>query len=171
MPAAPIERSAYRAEETSYATSTTRSTGTQNTRDSVKRRDTSFGDWSLRSDRHRTRALHEWKLESARYMKRRRPRAQPDSQVERIRELVEEWRHDTSHISSFEGMVLHPAYQRIIGFGPTAIPVLLRELQDRPDHWFAALTAITGASPTEGLSTVPEMVDAWLRWGRIHGYL
>jgi len=41
----------------------------------------------------------------------------------------------------------HHAYQRIIGMGDQAIPLLLRELQREVDLWFWALEAITGEDP------------------------
>lgn len=44
-------------------------------------------------------------------------------------------------------MAMHPAYQRIIGLGPEVAPLLLRELERQPDHWFWALKALTGADP------------------------
>ena len=67
---------------------------------------------------------------------------------------------------------MHPSYQRIIGMGETAIPMILNELDRRPDHWFWALYAITGADPvsksTRGI--LSEMSKAWLEWGRESGY-
>jgi hypothetical protein len=68
-------------------------------------------------------------------------------------------------------MVLHPAYQRIIGMGTAAVPFLLCELERRPDHWFWALTAITGADPVkpEHRGKLREMANAWLKWGKEQG--
>ena len=36
----------------------------------------------------------------------------------------------------------HPAYQKIISIGKPAIPLILREFERQPDHWFMALSAI-----------------------------
>ncbi len=70
-------------------------------------------------------------------------------------------------------MFLVPSYQRIIGLGPNAIPLILRELHDEPDHWFWALAALTGENPTgqEAAGNVDGMREAWLQWGRQRGYL
>lgn len=85
--------------------------------------------------------------------------------------LVERWRRDNRLISSAHKMVLHPAYQRIIGKGPAVIPLILRELQARPDHWFWALHAITGEDPAPPEANFDSAVLAWLEWGRARGYL
>lgn len=70
-------------------------------------------------------------------------------------------------------MAMHPAYQQIIGMGPVAIPLLLRELQKSPDHWFWALKAITDVDPVPASERgrQKQMAAAWLRWGKEHGYL
>jgi hypothetical protein len=70
-------------------------------------------------------------------------------------------------------MVMHPKYQRIIGMGPAVLPLLFRELQKNPDHWFWALQAITDEDPTrpEDLGDVPKMAASWLKWAEEKGYL
>jgi hypothetical protein len=69
-------------------------------------------------------------------------------------------------------MALCPSYQRIIGLGPAVLPLLLRELEREPDHWFWALKAIAGEDPVPGASRgkVREMARAWVEWGRQQGY-
>ena len=64
-----------------------------------------------------------------------------------FRELAETWRRETSFLSFGQQRALHPAYQRIIGMGPPALPLIFRELERRPSHWFWALRAITGEDP------------------------
>ena len=66
---------------------------------------------------------------------------------------------------------MHPAYQRIIGMGSDAVPLILRELQKRRGHWFWALHFITGEDPTRAGDDVDQARDAWLAWGKSHGYL
>jgi hypothetical protein len=84
--------------------------------------------------------------------------------------LAEEWLRDTRAISSMEDMVLHPAYQRIIGKGRDALPFLLRrfESEPEPENWFWALRAITGVDPVseEDAGNIDRMAEAWLLWGR-----
>jgi hypothetical protein len=57
--------------------------------------------------------------------------------------------------------------------GPDAIPLILRELQRRPEHWFWALNAITREDPIdpEYAGNVRKMTQAWLEWGRERGYI
>jgi hypothetical protein len=96
---------------------------------------------------------------------------QEESLEERFRRLVQDWRADVGPSSSPTEMAIHPAYQRITGMGPAAVPLLLAELEHEPDHWFWALKAITGVDPVDpaqrGILT--EMAKAWLAWGRTRG--
>ena len=48
--------------------------------------------------------------------------------------------------------------------GKIAVPWILEEMADRPDHWFIALHELTGAKPvpTESKGQLPEMNAAWL---------
>lgn len=85
--------------------------------------------------------------------------------------LVRQWKSRKDHTSSAQNMAMDFAYQRIIGLGPDAVPLILRELEREPDHWFWALTAITGQNPVPERSRgkIPEMTKAWLQWGREQG--
>jgi hypothetical protein len=101
----------------------------------------------------------------------------PDIPVEtasvgkRFAKLTDRWRVETAALSSVTQKAMHPAYQEIIGLGRDAVPLILRELKRRPDHWFWALRAITGEDPIEPnqCGRVLQMAEAWLRWGREHG--
>jgi len=90
----------------------------------------------------------------------------------RFLELVAIWKRERGPYSSSARLAEHPAYQQIIAMGQGVIPLLLRELQSQPDHWFRALHAITGADPVSAKSrgNVKEMADAWLDWGHAQGY-
>ncbi|NVJ20656.1 hypothetical protein HUW62_05395 [Myxococcus sp. AM011] len=85
--------------------------------------------------------------------------------------LVAEWKNDVGIESSFVKRILHPAYQRIIGLGRPAIPLILRELRESPNHWGWALTSITGENPVpaEDAGRLRKIRDAWLRWGVSQG--
>lgn len=87
--------------------------------------------------------------------------------------LVAMWKYDVGPVSSVTQMVAHPAYLQIIGLGRAVLPYLFRELARQPDHWFAALAAITGGDPipTGAEGNVAAMSEAWLAWGRTHGFL
>lgn len=82
--------------------------------------------------------------------------------------LAEQWRTETAHLSSIEMIAMHPAYQRIIGMGPDALPLILSELSREPEHWFWALYAITGENPVEpkDAGNLAQMAEAWLELGR-----
>ena len=100
------------------------------------------------------------------------PVSRPEDYVTEFYSLVNEWKRDTQVTSTANNLIMHPAYQRIIGMGKGVIPLLLRELQDRPDHWFWALEAITGVHPILPIQQgkVDEMAKAWLNWAEQNGY-
>ena len=95
----------------------------------------------------------------------------PQGDAEKFQALAEACRREVQFLSSVTEMVLHPAYQRIIGMGAAVVPHLLRELERRSDHWFWALTAITGADPVkpEDRGKLRKMAEAWLTWGKEQG--
>ena len=82
------------------------------------------------------------------------------------------WKAERGPLSSITAMAMHPAYQRIIGLGPAAVPLLLRELEREPDHWFWALKSITGEDPVSPADRgkLRAMTQAWLNWAEGHGY-
>jgi hypothetical protein len=87
-------------------------------------------------------------------------------------ELAERWRRETGMLSIVSKMSLHPAYQRIIGMGQPVVPLILRDLEQEPDHWFWALQSITGENPVlpEQRGNLELMAAAWLAWGKANGY-
>ena len=70
-------------------------------------------------------------------------------------------------------MAMLRPYQKIIGMGWDAVPLILEELQREPDQWFWALEAITGENPVapEAAGKVQRMAQAWIEWGKQHGYI
>ena len=84
-------------------------------------------------------------------------------------QLVEQWHIERRMTSSISQMTLCPAYLQIIGMGEKALPLILEQLRredDDPDHWFAALEAISGQDPVpeDAYGDTLEMAKAWLRW-------
>jgi hypothetical protein len=93
---------------------------------------------------------------------------QTESMEERFQRLTNEWRKATMALSSTTQITSHPAYLAIIALGPKVVPLILREMRDRPGHWSAALTAITGAVPYPASlrGNIRAICQAWLDWGR-----
>src|SRR5229473_2339691 len=94
--------------------------------------------------------------------------------AQRFNRLAKSWKTETELISKMSRKLMHPAYQRIIGMGEPAIPLILKDLAaNGPDDWFWALTAITDENPiTEGMAgNMVAMTEAWLQWGKSAGYL
>lgn len=92
---------------------------------------------------------------------------------QRFAELADEWKASIGVTPTVMQMAMHPAYQQIIGMGPAVLPAILRDLERETNHWFWALKSITGVDPVPEKSRgrITEMRDAWLQWGREHGYL
>jgi hypothetical protein len=92
--------------------------------------------------------------------------------VERFRRLVDEWHKETEGLALASRICSHPAYLKIIGMGKPAIRLILNELAKEPDHWFLALRVLTDANPVrqEDAGRMRTMAEAWLSWGKEHGY-
>jgi len=86
--------------------------------------------------------------------------------------LADQWRRERGATSLAKRLAEHPAYRQIVAMGDEAVPWILAELEREPDHWFVALHEITGASPVPEPSRgkLKEMAQAWIEWGRQHGY-
>ncbi len=87
----------------------------------------------------------------------------------KFQNLVKQWRDERGARSSITETVMMPAYQKIIGMGETALPLILAQLRsegDEPDQWFWALRAITEANPIkpEDQGNFQKMAQAWLQW-------
>jgi hypothetical protein len=89
----------------------------------------------------------------------------------RFQQLSAEWKAKSHHMSNTAQMAMLRPYQRIIGMGLPAVPLILAELAQQPDQWFWALEAITGENPVppEAAGNVRLMAQAWLDWGKTRG--
>ncbi len=92
---------------------------------------------------------------------------------ERFQRLAHDWKEKSRHLSNTAQMATLPSYQRIIGMGDAAVPLILEELQREPDQWFWALEAITEENPVspEDAGRVRKMAQAWIDWGKRKGLL
>ena len=95
-----------------------------------------------------------------------------DRLLTRFMQLAEDWRKNTAIYSSLDRIVSDPTYLQIIGMGRPIIPILLSELVKHPDHWFAALSSITGQDPvlTEHHGNLNAMAKDWIQWGESEEY-
>jgi hypothetical protein len=91
---------------------------------------------------------------------------------ERLRRLEATWLAEIGYSSSSTELRSHPAFQEIISLGTAVVPLMLRDLAERPRLWVWALPRITGANPvpTSDRGNIARMSEAWLRWGRENGY-
>jgi hypothetical protein len=86
--------------------------------------------------------------------------------------LAAAWKRETSHLSRIDQICSNSSYLQIIGMGADAVPLIFQELKKNLDYWFVALSAITRTTPVADSQemTPQQMADAWLRWGREHGF-
>lgn len=94
------------------------------------------------------------------------PGVAADSLRSTFRRLVDQWLSETMMLSSLTALALDKSYQRIIGLGFPALPLLLEELRDRPHQWFWALASIAGEDPAAGTTDFDSARQLWLDWGR-----
>jgi hypothetical protein len=96
-----------------------------------------------------------------------------NSEEDKFSLLAAQWIKETSYEPSLTKKSMHPAYQRIIAMGPIAIPLILREMQKRPGHWFWALECLIQDEPNPafGCGNLADARSAWLEWGGSKGYL
>ena len=90
---------------------------------------------------------------------------------DRFRRLAAEWKEQSRYLSNTAQMAMLRPYQRIIGMGWPAVPLILDELRRDPDQWFWALEAITEENPVppEAAGHVRRSAEAWVGWGRDRG--
>ena len=101
------------------------------------------------------------------------PTAPPRELRERFQRLATEWKTQSHYLSNTAQMAMLKPYQRIIGMGLPAVPLILEELQREPNQWFWALEAITDANPVPPVDAgkVRAMAQAWIDWGKAHGFI
>jgi hypothetical protein len=92
---------------------------------------------------------------------------------DRFAELAAKWKMDTRFVSNVTSKSMDISYQKIIGMGPAAVPLIIKDLIDNgPNDWFWALYVITDENPiTDNIAgNMSEMTEAWIKWGRTKGY-
>lgn len=92
---------------------------------------------------------------------------------QRFEKYRDDWVSKTRHLSNTAQMAMVFSYQHIIGLGPAVVPLILKELQNKTDHWFWALEAITGENPVskEAAGDMEASAKAWLAWGNENGFV
>jgi hypothetical protein len=128
-----------------------------------------------------SRAIQEWELYAAELLEEDAAEfplwiepqitGSPPQVEQTFAELAQTWKRETITESVMMRAVMHSAYQQIIGLGPAAVPLILRELQREPNFWFWALTAITKEDPAADEDNLEGATARWLEWGHAHGYL
>lgn len=88
-----------------------------------------------------------------------------------FRGLVSSWERETGMLSMMHRKAMHPAYQRVIGMGKDALPLILAELKKGKVGWLWALCAITGEDAATPSHNIRQAVAAWLEWGVRNGYI
>ena len=85
--------------------------------------------------------------------------------------LVEQWKKETFAFSSLGDIFTNDAYQRIMAMGDKALPLILSELEKKPEHWFYALDKIVGYDVAADAKNFAEARAIWLEWGRNNKYI
>jgi len=95
---------------------------------------------------------------------------QQESIKRKFEALAHEWIDETQFSSDLNASFLHPAYQRIIGMGNVALPLILRALEENPAYWFWAIDSIVGKKilPDDFSGGFADAVEFYLSWGKKH---
>lgn len=82
--------------------------------------------------------------------------------------LVNQIHKDTRFSSNMQTTFLHPDYQKIIGMGKVALPLIFENMKYNNPHvfWYHALRQITNEDPVDKKlwGNVRAMDDCWLKW-------
>ena len=80
--------------------------------------------------------------------------------------LSKRWKADTAFLSSSHARYFHPSYQRVIGMGKEALPLILDDLRAGQSDWFWAPRCITGSDPVRKADwgDFAKAKAAWLNW-------
>jgi hypothetical protein len=101
------------------------------------------------------------------------PAPSPAEVRDRFRRLAAEWKEQSRFLSNTAQMAMLRPYQRIIGMGWPAVPLILDELRREPDQWFWALEAVTEENPVpaDAAGDVRRSAAAWVAWGTARGLI
>lgn len=90
-----------------------------------------------------------------------------------FKELNRKWIEERGTSSSLSWITSRPSYLRIIALSENALPYILDELREQPEHWFTALRAITGENPVpqEHRGNMRAMAQDWVDWGIVKGHI
>ncbi len=82
--------------------------------------------------------------------------------------LVQEWKRESRYMSKTTSMERLEPYKSIVDLGEKVVPLLLRELDRRPDYWFGALRELTNEDPVprEHCGHLDQMAKDWIDWAR-----
>lgn len=123
----------------------------------------------------RRRVEEDARARAAREEDARAARIDQEDLRQRFEKYADEWRAQTAHFSVLSQRIMHPSYQRIIGLGPDVLPLIIKRLLTRPDHWFWALRSIAGEDEDpvrrEDVGKFAVMRAAWLHWGQRRGLI
>src|SRR6185369_6317512 len=89
---------------------------------------------------------------------------------QKFQRLAHRWREETFVSSSITEILAHPDYLTVMAMGEKALPLILRELDQRGGMWTTALRYIVDRDvypdkPQE-MGKPRELTEAWLAWGR-----
>lgn len=90
--------------------------------------------------------------------------------------LAKNWQEATGSYSLNMRRYSHPTYQVLmLALGKEnvgdVVPLILNELQHRPDVWFEALKVLTKANPAQNSKSFDDAVAAWIAWGKKEKYI
>jgi len=94
----------------------------------------------------------------------------PQQSIEQtFHRFAQKWRDETRGLSSPTRKLLNLNYLEILRLPPSkVVPLILRELEERPGDWFLALKLLTRENPVapEDADNFRKVRETWLEWGK-----
>ncbi len=88
----------------------------------------------------------------------------------KFEQLAQQWVSDTMFCSSSHDIVMHWAYQQVIGLGRKVVPLIYERMVVGDLHWTWALSAILGENPAANIYSPRAATDVWIAWIDDHNH-
>jgi hypothetical protein len=89
-----------------------------------------------------------------------------EDDYDKFNKLLIQWRLETYFTSLVKEKIENPSVQKLLSFGPQAIPWILKEIRHRPDFLVMALGFLAKENPVQPSSRgkIEEIVNDWIVW-------
>jgi hypothetical protein len=80
----------------------------------------------------------------------------------------EKWVKETMILSNAKSITANSNFQKIVSYGSEIVPILLRELENKPSNLVWAMNHILNRKISNNSLTITEASKAWVSWGKLN---